>query len=104
LKDLDFNNEARLESLFYVNYSIHTNRSSGRITLKIPFLEPNIDVRKSREATHIRVIAVAAAINFSKAAFINDYAATDYISLDLNTITDIRLSLTLPAPVIHRFL
>lgn len=101
LLKFNLNEKAPFEPVLSCKYSINTNKQSGKITVVIPSLEPAIDVNVPKEATHFRIMAAAASINFNKEVFTSDYTATGYLSLTSENITDTCLSITLPTPVIH---
>jgi len=101
LEDLLFNPEAGLVTLLFEKSHVTIDRASGKITIVHPSFKVTDKVKSHRSITHMRIIAGAAAINFDRKTSSHDYSATDYLPFDLPPETSLRLSLELPAPVIH---
>jgi len=106
MEDFQFNEEASLGNLAYGKPAVSFTRATGEINITWPRFELKSKFDKYKSATHGRIIAGAAAIDFDKKKAVSDYTATDHLPI-IRPVEDdrpevvVNLSLKLPTPVLH---
>ncbi|CAL1518561.1 hypothetical protein [Chitinophaga sp. MM2321] len=76
LNGFEFNSNARLEGSFYAPFTATIDRAAGMLTVDVPAFIPVNMVAAPAGATHFKIVAAGAEIDFEAETFINGNAAT----------------------------
>jgi hypothetical protein len=97
LKDFEFNANAVLNTIMYAPYTVDVNRATGVVNINIPPFVPTSSVIVPQGATHFKLVAGVAAIDFMAQTF--DSATTQSASLlwDVTATARVTLSNTIKA-------
>jgi hypothetical protein len=96
LRNFHFNERAGIEDVLFVRCPVSFNRASGEVTINIPSFVPRQSIEQAKGATHVRIVAAAAAINFD--AEQHEYAMQATPELQYNTDPTQATTLTLALP------
>jgi hypothetical protein len=97
LRNFHFNERAGIEDVLFVRCPVNFNRVSGEVTINIPSFVPRQSVEQAKGATHIRIVAAAAAINFDTEQHEYAMQATPELQYNPDPTQAITLMLALPA-------
>ncbi len=92
LKGFNFNDDAKLGSIFYAPYTSAINRVTGELTITIAPFVANTMLPPPQGATHFRIISSGCEVDFIKQEFTADNQSTAYQACD-NALT-VPLSIT----------
>ncbi|WP_423738043.1 hypothetical protein [Chitinophaga caseinilytica] len=95
LEKFEFNAQSPLDTSFLAQFTHTFDRVAGSAGITIPVFNPAEMVIPPGNATHFRMRASAAALNFGEFKFVSGQIATEPLPLDGNT-TPIDLSVPLP--------
>lgn len=82
LKGFEFNSNARLGSTLYAPFTTAIDRAAGTLTVDIPSFVPTNMVAAPAGATHFKVQAAGAEIDFEAESFVNGNAASAELPID----------------------
>jgi hypothetical protein len=97
LRNFHFNERAGIEDVLFVRCPVNFNRVSGEVTINIPSFVPRQSVEQAKGATHIRIVAAAAAINFDTEQHEYAMQATPELQYNPDPTQATTLTLALPA-------
>ena len=96
-ENFEFNILSPLDTSFFAQFTPAFDRTAGSATISIPAFIPDQMLQPPSNATHFRLKAGAAALNFQTGKFVNAQAATEPLLVDKNTTQPINLTMPLPA-------
>lgn len=96
-ENFEFNTLSPLDTSFFAQFTTAFDRTAGSATISIPAFIPDQMVQFPSNATHFRLKAGAAALNFEKGKFVNAQAAIDPLLVDKKLTEPINLTMPLPA-------
>lgn len=96
LNGFNFNDRASLSEALYARCSVSVNRATGQVQLNVPSFTPRVMVQAPRGATHYRLVAAAAAIDYDTEVY--EYAMQGTGELPWNHEVAQAESLTLSLP------
>lgn len=100
LNGFNFNARASLTEALYARCSVSINRATGQVQVSIPAFVPRVMVQAPRGATHYRIVAAAAAIDYDTEVY--EYAMQGTAELlwnhELNPAQPLTLSLPAASP------
>ncbi len=82
LQGFDFNNDARLQATIFTPYNATINRVTGAATVAIPSFVPLNEVVAPSGATHLKIVSMAAEIDFATGTTVTDSQQSAPLSLD----------------------
>jgi hypothetical protein len=97
LRNFHFNERAGIEDVLFVRCPMSFNRVSGEVTINIPSFVPRQSIEPAKGATHVRIVAAAAAINFDTEQHEYAMQATPELQYNTDPTQAITLTLALPA-------
>jgi len=92
----EFNNRQNLESTFKAPFEITIDRAGGTADINIPELFPDTSIAYMQGATHFKLVAAAAEIDWVEEKSIPDFIETVEVPADQPSVPAQILSLTLP--------
>ncbi len=95
LRGFEFNDQKSLHILLAHAHQLVFNRTKDRAVININGFSSSSAIRSLKEATHLRIMAGLASIDFEKQQKKVDYTASDYLPVYKNNETNVRLSLEL---------
>ena len=81
LRGFNFNNKARIGSTVFFGWTATVDRVAGEVTLAIDAMVPNQAIAIPSGATHARLVAGSAEIDFGAQSFVSDNGASADIAL-----------------------
>lgn len=96
LSGFDFNAHSPLDTSFMGDYAFTFDRVAGTATIDIPAFDPEEMVKPPINATHFRLRASAAALNFGTFKFVSGNMASEPVALDVAATAPISLAVPLP--------
>ena len=97
LRGFDFNNNARLSSVFFAPYTTQVDRAAGTLIVNIPAFVPATMLKAPPGATHFSIVSGGAEVNFSENRQTGINATTGELVCGTQTEAAITLSNALPA-------
>jgi len=97
LEGFNFNVRNSLTDTLFVHYALTVDRPTGQVTMALPVFTPRTLVQAQPTATHFRIIAAAAAIDFDKGAYDFQQQASAQLAWDNKPADALTLQVTLPA-------
>jgi hypothetical protein len=101
LQGLEFNTLAKLSSVFYAPYSAAIDRVTGNLTLSIPMFNAAQMVSIPQGATHFKVHAGGAAIDFENNVMESKTDSSIYLDTTSTAVPAISLAISLSANSTH---
>jgi hypothetical protein len=77
LREFEFNEKAKLNRTFFAPYTATIDRTGGGATIEIPAFIPANMIAAPQGATHVRLVAACASINFEGEDYGTDTAASE---------------------------
>lgn len=96
LKGFNFNHKARLSDLCCVRYQTTVDRATGQVKIDIPSFVPRVLIQAPSKATHFRMQAAAAVLNFDSEQY--EHVQQSTIDYDWTNIATEPTSLLLQLP------
>jgi hypothetical protein len=93
----NFNGNTPLDSMFYVPFTTTIDRVTGEIEVTLPVYIPVDSIIAPVNATHYRIIATGAELNFTDYSETHDKQQTDYVELNSTATALTTLTCALPA-------
>ncbi|MEV4886046.1 hypothetical protein MRBLMN1_004603 [Chitinophaga ginsengisegetis] len=91
LKGFEFNSNSRLEATLFAPYTAAIDRVAGTLQVDIPVFRP-IDLMASPAgATHFKILAGGAEVDFEAEAFVNGVATSEEIPIDSSATPELHL-------------
>jgi hypothetical protein len=97
LKGFEFNANAVLNTTLYAPFTVNVNRASGVVDISIPPFIPTSSVIVPQGATHFKLVAGAAAIDFTAQSFVSANTQSAALPWDVTSTAQITLSNTITA-------
>lgn len=97
LTGFDFNINGKLNASLYAPFSTQIDRAAGSLSVDIPDFIPGNSIAFPSGATHFKIVAGAAEVDFEEEAFNFDKAETGEILLDQNPTGDLNLATAVTA-------
>jgi hypothetical protein len=97
LKGFEFNANAALSTTMYAPFTVNVNRTTGAVDISIPSFVPGSSVIVPQGATHFKLVAGAAAIDFKAQSFLSAATQSAALPWDVTPTTQITLSNTIAA-------
>lgn len=97
LQGIEFNINGRLPGTLYAPFTTTIDRVTGQLSVNVPPFIPINMIAVPTGATHCKLTAAGAEIDFEAETFVNDTTGTGDIALDAETTVANTLELTLPA-------
>lgn len=103
LKNFRGNLNVRLSSTLLPAISIVSSidRAAGALKLDIPAFTPSIHLKRPQSATHFRLTAGGAAIDFNTETISNGYASSEYMPFSAQPIAAFSLVVNVAAASVH---
>jgi len=101
LKGFEFNERGKLSVNFYAPYNSDINRETGEFNISIPPFIPTSHVTSPVSATHFKLYAGGAALDFENGAFSAEFDSSPEIALNGLATEEIILNNQLPANSTH---
>ena len=93
----NFNAGTPLDSIFFVPYTASIDRTSGEVEVVLPAYIPTDSVLAPVNATHYRIVATAAELNFTDYQEVHETQQPAEVALNSTTTMSTTLTCTLPA-------
>jgi hypothetical protein len=97
LKGFEFNSAARLGSTLYAPFTSTIDRAAGTLTVDIPPFVPVNMVACPAGATHFKILAAGAEIDFEAETFVNGNAASAELPIDATATAMLNLAVNVTA-------
>ena len=97
MEGFNFNAGTPLDSIFFVPFTATINRTSGELEVVLPAYIPVDSMIAPVNATHFRIIATGAELNFTDYQEVHDKQQTLDLALNSTATTSTTLTCTLPA-------
>lgn len=97
MEGFNFNAGSPLDSILFVPYTATITRTSGEIEVVLPAYIPVDSMIAPVNATHFRIIATGAELNFTDYQEVHDKQQTVDLALNSTATTPVTLTCTLPA-------
>jgi len=97
LTGFEFNNNGKLGKALYVQYTATINRVAGTVEIDLPAFIPAVMVAAPVDATHFRLIAAGAEVDFDNDSSISQVSDSGVMPLDYTPTTPLSLSHNLTA-------
>ena len=81
LRGFEFNEKAKLNRTFFALYNAVIDRAAGAMTVDIPSFIPSNVIGAPQGATHVRIVAAGASIDFQSEDYSTGNAASEQIPL-----------------------
>jgi hypothetical protein len=81
LTGFDFNSAVRLQHIFYAPLNFEVARTTGTMEIIIPSFIPAISLNAPADATHYKLIAAGAAINFQEGTYTSNTSESPYLPI-----------------------
>jgi len=101
LKGFEFNIAGKLSTTLFVQYATSINRVTGELKVTVPAFVPINMIAAPAGATHFKLSAAGASINFELGAFDADSAATGILPIGAAATAAIDLTSNVPAASTH---
>ncbi|MBI9061793.1 MAG: hypothetical protein JEZ14_07375 [Marinilabiliaceae bacterium] len=101
LKGFEFNKAVGLESVVTLPYTLVFTRSSGDAVVNIPAFVPKSEIAQVEGATHFRLVAGVAAVDFANQSYEVDVAESADLVYDANTQPSAPILLNISADSPH---
>lgn len=101
LQGFDFNEQGKLDTTLFAPYAATIDRVTGALTVDLPSFVPNVMVGYPSGATHFKIIAAGASVDFEGESFEQEVAETAIMPLDGNATAAINLVNNLSANNTH---
>jgi hypothetical protein len=101
LKNFEFNNNAKLSSTLFAQYTTVIDRVSGVTSIDIPIFIPLNSVIAPEGSTHFKIVSAASAIDFEAETFITAESSSALLPWNATATAALSLSNTLPANSTH---
>ncbi len=101
LQGFEFNKAVGLESVVTMPYTVVFTRSSGDAVVNIPAFVPKNEIAQVEGATHFRLVAGLAAVDFANQSYEVDVAESADLVYDANTQPSAPILLTISADSPH---
>lgn len=88
----EFNLSTTLATAFHTPYAVAFDRASGRAIISIPTFQVRDAIAVPEGATHCRIVAAVALLDFEKNAYVSDVKYSADLALNDGTVADITLS------------
>ncbi len=98
LKGFDFNANSNLTSVIFAPSTATINRSDGELTIAVPAFVPREMISAPEGATHCRIIASGAAVDFVANTSENDIERSAWLPLNNVLTTPLSLLCEIPTP------
>jgi hypothetical protein len=101
LHSFDFNIESALSSVLQAPFMPLVTRTTGDLTVTIPPFDIMTKVAAPRGATHMRIIATGAELDFANKGFAGSIHRSEYLPIVPGTTDPITLRMQVPQQSIH---
>lgn len=81
LRGFEFNKNAKLNRTFFAPYTAAIDRTGGGATIDVPAFIPTNMIAAPQGATHVRLVAACASIDFERGVYGTDSAASEELTL-----------------------
>jgi hypothetical protein len=81
LRGFEFNKNAKLNRTFFAPYTATIDRTAGGATVEIPAFIPTNMIAAPQGATHVRLVAACASVDFQRGSYGADSAASEELAL-----------------------
>ncbi|MBT1689163.1 hypothetical protein [Dawidia soli] len=95
LRGFDFNDEGKLTHTFFAPYAADVDRVTGTVTIDVPAFVPTDMIAYPDGATHFRLVAAAAEVDFAENAYNVQALETDELVLGALPAAPVNLALTM---------
>jgi hypothetical protein len=97
----NFNDRSPLGSMFYVPFTTSVDRVTGELEVTLPVYIPVDTIVAPPNATHYKIVATGAELNFTDYTVTKDIQSTGFLSYDSTASTLATLTCALPANSTH---
>jgi hypothetical protein len=97
LKGFEFNTRGRLKTTFYAPFTSNIDRAAGMATVDIPAFIPATRLVAPAGATHYRINAAAAEVDFEGEAFADGLISSAELVIDRTATAPLNMEISLPA-------
>ena len=104
LANFEFNVRQAMKSTFQEQFEIAIDRAAGSVEVLIPELVPDVAITELMGATHFKIVAAAADVNWDTEQYTYNAAQTAELVYDSQTEPAQTLSLTIPAATTNTIL
>ncbi len=101
LKGFDFNARAKIGSSLFFGWNVSVDRALGEVDININDFIPDASVALPGGATHAKLVAGVAEIDFDLESFVNDQAKSPDIVLDSQNVAAQSLNLSITANTVQ---
>jgi hypothetical protein len=97
INGFDFNLDGKLASTFKAAFSKVVDRTTGILDIVIPAFVPEVAVKAPQGATHFKLVAAAAEVDYDNKVTVSDSIASAFLPIDNVATALLTLSVTLTA-------
>lgn len=97
IQGFECNNNARLASTLYANYTAIINRTTGSCSITVAPFIPADQLVAPEGTTHFRIVSMGAEVDFENDSFIVANSETALLPWDINSTAPVTLDNALPA-------
>ncbi|MCU7551959.1 hypothetical protein OCK74_22760 [Chitinophagaceae bacterium LB-8] len=101
LQGFEFNNDGKLSTSLYAPYGVTLTRATGQATVDVPAFVPGNMIAAPAGATHFKVVAAAAEVDFEGNTYVVDTKETAMLPLDNMPTAPISLESTVSPGSVH---